>query len=281
MKLIRLFSILMAAILLFSGCSLLNTEDSEKIPSYTYAQEGNYDVIRFGQVTLRVDLGYLTEKERNYAANKVEGAVQAAKAYLKDREAKDVNLVLHAGDGPTMVYEGQADIYYVQNRTIPYTSLITQVMMGVDGVPDWLREGVGAFVAETHKESLLKTQAHLIDSLNRYVESEEAERAEDSKAAKEDVYYDIDTLARVLKQFGAYDSAAQLGDMTEQIASIGYAEEAYNFRGAYCIFAGSFVKYLETNYGHDAVIAAYDGTDFSEAFGVSFDDARAAWYDTL
>ena len=281
MKSTRLLSLVMATVLLLSGCSLLNTEESEKIPSYTFSQEGNYDVIRFGQVTLRVDLGYLEEKERNYAANKVESATQAAKAYLKDREAKDVILVLHAGDGPTMVYEGQADIYYAQNRTIPYTSLITQVMMGVDGVPDWAREGVGAYVAETHKESLLHTQAHLIDSLNRYVESEEAERAEDSDAAKETVYYDIDTLARVLKQFGAYDAAAQLGDMTEQIASIGYAEEAYNFRGAYCIFAGSFVKYLEENYGHDAVIAVYDGADFSEVFGVSFEDARAAWYNSL
>ncbi len=279
---LRLICLLMATVLLLSGCALLDREDSEKIPSYTYAQEGNYDVIRFGQVTVKVDLGYLSEKERNYAAHQVEGGVQAAQAYLKDRAPKETVLLLHSGDGPTMVYEGQADIYYAQNRTIPYTSLLTQVMLGVDGVPDWLREGVGAYVAETHKESLLKTQAHLIDCLNQYVEREEAERAaENSSAAQESVYYDIDTLAKVLKENGAYDAAAQLGDMTEQIASIGYAEEAYNFRGAYCIYAGSFVQYLEKNYGHDAVMAAYDGTAFADAFGVSFEDARAAWYDAL
>ncbi|MCR5005197.1 MAG: hypothetical protein K6A77_04780 [Clostridiales bacterium] len=281
MKQRRFLCIVMICVLLFSGCSLLNREETEKIPEYTFGQEGNYDVAHFDNVTLEIDLGYLQDKERNYAAYQVDGATKAVKAYLKDRTQKDVVLILRAGDGPTMVYEGQAEIYYAQNRTTPYTSLITQVMMGVDGVPDWLREGVGAYVAETNKESLLKTQAHLIDCLNTYVAQEEAERAEDSEAPQEAVYYDIDTLASVLKKNGAYDTASQLGDMTEQIAAIGYPEEAYNFRGAYCIYAGSFVKYLEANYGHDAVMAAYDGTEFSEAFGVSFEAARKAWFEAL
>ncbi|MBR2263890.1 MAG: hypothetical protein IJ917_06055 [Firmicutes bacterium] len=281
MKERRSLCLILVCVLLFSGCSLLDREETEKIPTYTFGQEGNYDVIRFDNVTVKIDLGYLQDKERNYAAYQVESAVPAVKAYLKDRAPKDVTLALRAGDGPTMVYEGQADIYFAQNRTTPYTSLITQVMMGVDGVPDWLREGVGAYVADTHKESLLNTQAHLIECLKTYVEQEEAERAEDSEAPQEAAYYDIDTLARVLKKNGAYDTASQLGDMTEQIAAIGYPEEAYNFRGAYCVYAGSFVKYLEANYGHDAVMAAYDGTEFSEAFGVSFEKARKSWFEAL
>ena len=33
--------------------------------------------------------------------------------------------------------------------------------------------------------------------------------------------------------------------------------------------------------GAEDLIPAYDGTAFADAFGVSFEDARAAWYDAL
>ncbi len=265
-------------VLLMSGCQFIPTQE-EEATSYTYTSEADYDTLRWDPVTLKVEKSYLSAEDRDYTAAQVESAVQAAKSYLNGTELKPVELILHNGSGATMVYEGRADVYYAQNRDIPYTSLITQVMAGVEGVPEWLREGVGAYVADINHESLLKTQGHMIESLNRYVEQQKEAAAEQASSGEpaEEPYYPIEELAGVLYRNSDYTEALELGDMANTIASIGYAQEAYNYRGAYCIYAGSFVKYLEKTYGHDPVIQVYQGEAFDEVFGLSFEEAREAW----
>ena len=271
--------LMISCMLCLTGCRYLMPGTQDSTPAYTYTSETGYDTIRWDPVTLKVEKSYLSKSDRNYTAQQVESAVEAAKQFLSGRELHDVELMLHDGSGATMVYEGRAEIYYAQNRDIPYTSLITQVMAGVDGVPDWLREGVGAWSADINKESLMDTQAHMIECLQTYAERIEAEQ--DPEGEPVELYFDIDTLAKVLIADHAYESAMELGDMTEGIATIGYAQEAYNFRGAYCVYAGSFVRYLDKTYGRDSLMAVYDGADFNETMGISLEEAKAAWLESL
>ena len=275
----KILAAALTLMMILSGCQFIEKEE-EDLPSYTYTEEAEYDTIRWDPVTLKVEKSYLTTKERNYAAQQVESAVQAAKSFLSEVELNDVELVLRNGSGATMVYEGYAEIFYAQNRDIPYTSIITQIMAGVEGVPEWLREGVGAYAADINKESMLKTWGHMIESLNRYVEMQ-TEMQEDSSDLIEEHYYTIDELAQVLYKNNDYMQAQELGDMADQIASIGYAQEAYNYRGAYCIYAGSFVKYLEKNYSRGQILQVYQGADFEEVMGISFEEARQNWLTSL
>lgn len=276
----KILAISLILVVILSGCQLIEKEE-ETLPSYTYTEEAEYDTIRWDPVTLKIEKGYLSTEDRNYAAQQVESAVQAARSFLSETELKEVELVLHNGSGATMVYEGHADIYYAQNRDIPYTSMITQIMAGVEGVPEWLREGIGAYSADINKESMLKTWGHMIESLNRYVEMQAEMQEEESPDQTEEPYYTIDVLAQVLYKSSDYTQAQELGDMADQIASIGYAQEAYNYRGAYCIYAGSFVKYLEKNYSRGQLLQIYQGADFEEVMGISFEEARQNWLTSL
>ncbi len=274
-----LLIITICMIIASTGCSLLGKEEAGDAASYTFTAEADYDTISWDGVTLRVEKEYLKKADRNDAAQKVESAAQAAGQFLAEHDQHPVSLILHNGSGATMVYEDHADIYFAQNKDIPYTSFVTQIMAGVGGVPDWLREGVGAYSADINKESMLDTQGHMIECLQSLKEQQKQEsESEDAVIA---TYFDIDTLARTLYRNAAYTNALDLGDMAEEIASIGYAQEAYNYRGAYCIYAGSFIKYLEKNYGREAVLALYDGESFKSVIGGAFDDIRAAWISSL
>ena len=259
-----------------TGCFI--QDPGEKYPTYVFMEEGSYDLIRWEGLTFKIEKGYLEKEERNLAAMQVESALSAAKTYLSGWKMNPVEVVLNAGDGATMVYENLVDVYYAQNRDIPYTSLILQAMAGVEGVTDWIREGTGAYVADINKESMLDTQGHMIECLTTYAETE---RKAESSNTEEELYFDIDTLAHVLYTNQAYLEALEFGDLAASIASIGYAQEAYNFRGAYCIYAGSFVHYLESRFGRETVLRIYHGEDFTDLTGTSLEGTKMLWTETL
>ena len=276
-KTIALLLVMLMLTQLLTGCFLDHTE--EKLPQYAFLTEGDYEVIKWEDVTLKIEQEYLTKDDKNFTAMMVDSGRTAARNYLEGWPKQPVELELKAGDGATMVYEGLAQVYFAQNRDIPYTSLITQVMAGVDGVADWIREGVGAYVADINKESMLDTQGHMIDCLVSYRSS--LQKSGSGESQTEAPYLDIDTLAHVMYQNQAYTDALEFGDLAEAISSIGYAQEAYNYRGAYCIYAGSFVHYLEGQFGREAVLRIYKGEDFTEITGMSFDGCKAMWLETI
>lgn len=268
---------ILVLVIMIALCGCQSKGDEEAVTEYTYQTEGQYSTVTLGDVILKIENGYLERDAMNRIAMQVEGAVKAADAFLgdtqEDRSAEDpVVCEIRSGSGTTCVTGRTIQVYYATNHTTSYTSLITQAKAGMAGIPDWLREGGGAYAADLNHESLRDTGAHMIEAFMQLPDTtEEGER----------LYYDLDTLAGILFVEHAYPEAQELGDLSEAVISIGYAQEAYNFRGAYCVYAGSFVRYLDQTYGREALLRLYAGESIEDVMQVNKQDAIAAWQSSL
>ncbi len=258
-------------LLLFGGCE---EREAETIKQYAYTTKDGFDEIVFQDVTVRIASGYLTEEERNRIAGRLESAVQEADRFLKekpgwDSAANPVICELRSGPGATAVSGNTVTVYYAENGGVPYISLLTQAKAGLAGVPDWLREGVGAYAADLGQESMMDTMARRIPAFDAL------------KKEKEPKYHSIDELASTLVSGDQYPEALTLGDLSEAVLSAPDEAEAYNLRGAYCVYAGSFVHYLDTAYGREALWRLYQGENMETVTGQTKEEALAAWQETL
>lgn len=263
--------IIMMVIVNLSGCDWHKEKNTLK--KYTFTEEGDFEVTSFGNVTLKIENGSLEDDVMSEVAMKVEEASRAADAFLGEYAVTEsIICYVHGGNGATSLYGNEIHVFYPENRNVPYTLLMTQSKAGIAGVPDWIRIGVGAYAAAESGECLLDTWARTVDVY------QELPRVD---ADGNEIEYDLDTMAALLLHQEAYMEALQLGDMTEVIAGYEDAQEAYDYRGAYCVSAGSFVKYLDEQYGRDAVMKIYSGSTVKKATGYTRDEVMQAWMQTI
>lgn len=218
---------------------------------------------------LQVDMesGCLESSEdRNLAVYQLQTAEKNALEFLGDAEAanKTIRCRFLAGDGLTQCTDGQIDIYYYATLPQPLTNLMIQVMAGTEA-PDWLREGLGACGADRMGESLLDSYAACLEEL------------EDRRTDRQASEASISVLAADLYRKDVEKEALQLGDMMEGISRQKDAQAAERFRGAYCIYAGSFVDYLIDEHGMESVMRVYRGADFDDEMHTTWEKARESW----
>ena len=99
--------------------------------------------------------------------------------------------------------------------------------------------------------------------------------------SSEKSFKSIDVLAKTLLSAGTYPDALKMGDLSVGIAQAAGAEEAFNYRGAYCVYAGAFVKYLDETYGRDKLLQVYNGGDVQAVLGKTVETIRGEWQASL
>lgn len=253
------------------GCSK-NAADDE-VREYKFEENGEWMEIVFDNVHLRIEKTCFEEKTMNDSAFKLEEAITVASSFLGDYASRDeVMCYMHDGEGMTAVYDKEIHIYYPQQRNIPYIMLVTQALAGAEGVPDWLFVGLGAYAADQNGDSLLDTWASTIDVYETLPRESEEGIAID---------YPLNELAKLLKEAAVYTEASALGDMIEGILQYEDPQQSYEYRGAYAVYAGSFISYLEKQYGFDNVMQIYQGGDMVEILGLDKDTLLNEWNQSL
>lgn len=259
------------------------TACGEKAPkSYSFGEADGYETLTLSTVNLYIDSGYLDEVEKDWAAYRIEEAEKAIQEFLgADYTATDAYeqkgtpentpCYVKGGNGTSIAVGGEVTLYYAKEGAAPYTNLLCQAKAGMTMAPDWLREGLGAYVADLNKESLLNTYARSLPELKDLSAGKK----------KEDSLKSIDVLAKTLAGAGAYPDALRMEDLSLGIAKASDAEEAFNYRGAYSVYAGAFVKYLDETYGRDKLLRVYNGEDAQTVLGKPVDAIRGEWQATL
>ncbi len=263
----RMCCILLVLCLTFVGvgCS------GEKAPqSYEYTESETVAVTETENLQVTIENGILEKQnDRDWAVYNLQQAHLNAVSFLGEGYAvtEPIRCCIYAGDGLTQMEEGALDIYFYETVEQPYTNYMIQILAGLDA-PDWLREGLAAYGADLAEESLLSSYGSVLIELDSLRNVDEEEKAE---------YADVSALARLLYEAGSHEEALELGDMLETMSQMETAEEAAQYRGAYCIYAGSFVKYLAESKGLDEVMKVYQGEDFTAAMGKSLTAMHKAW----
>ncbi len=249
----------------FVGCS------GEKAPqSYEYTESETVAITETENLQVTIEKGILEEQnDRDWAVYNLQQAYANAADFLGEEYAAEnpIRCCIYAGDGLTQIGEGALDIYFYETLEQPYTNYMIQTLAGLN-VPDWLREGLAAYGADLAEESLLSSYGSTLPELDSLRNEKDEEKAE---------YADISALARLLYEAGSHEEALELGDMLETMSEMETAEEAAQYRGAYCIYAGSFLKYLAESKGLDEVMKVYQGEDFTAAMGKSLTAMHKAW----
>ena len=119
----------------------------------------------------------------------------------------------------------------------------------------------------------------MLDTWAASIEIFEAMPKESEEGTK--IEYPLNELAKQLMNNGVYTEAYALGDMTEAILQYENPQQAYAFRGAYAVCAGSFVSYLDTQYGFDKIMQLYQGGDIEEICGADWNTVINAWKQSL
>lgn len=274
MKKILLTALLVMATVAMAACG-------EKAPkSYSFGRTDGFDTLSFSSVDLFIESDYMEDSEKDWAAYRVEEAERAVAeflganyiatdAYEQSGTSERIRCYVKAGTGTSMAVGQDVTLYYAKEGAAPYTNLICQAKAGMTIAPDWLREGLGAYVADLNKESLLNTYARNLHELKGL--------AGDSKES----FKTIDVLAKTLLKAGAYPDALEMGDLSLGIAQAAGAEAAFNYRGAYCVYAGAFVKYLDETYGRDKLLQVYNGGDAQAVLGKTIETIRGDWQASL
>lgn len=257
--------LLAAVLLLLVGCG------SEKAPqSYTYQETEAGSVTETDHLQVTIEAGCLKETDdKDWAVYQLEQAYEKAASFLGvDGSAEEpIRCTICAGDGLTRIQEAALEIYFYETVEQPYTNYMIQTLAGINA-PDWLREGLAAYGADQAGESLLNSYAATLTELDSY-------RTEEDKESP--VEKDITTLAKALYVAGNQEEALLLGDMLLTMSQMEDPEMAGQYHGAYCIFAGSFVKYLVEEKGLEAVLKVYQGEDFNTVMGQPLATAQKAW----
>lgn len=255
----------------------------EKAPkSYSFGKADGFDTLSFSSVDLFIESGYMDDEERDWAAYRVEEAEKAvseflgadyvaADAYGQSGASEKIRCYIKAGNGTSMAVGQDVTLYYAKEGAAPYTNLICQAKAGMTVAPDWLREGLGAYVADLNKESLLSTYARNLQELKSLAGNKSSEKS----------FKSIDVLAKTLLSAGTYPDALKMGDLSVGIAQAAGADEAFNYRGAYCVYAGAFVKYLDETYGRDKLLQVYNGGDVQAVLGKTVETIRGEWQASL
>ena len=274
MKKILLTALLVMATVAMAACG-------EKAPkSYSFGRTDGFDTLSFSSVDLFIESDYMEDSEKDWAAYRVEEAERAVAeflgatyiatdAYEQSGTSERIRCYVKAGTGTSMAVGQDVTLYYAKEGAAPYTNLICQAKAGMTIAPDWLREGLGAYVADLNKESLLNTYARNLHELKGL--------AGDSKES----FKTIDVLAKTLLKAGAYPDALEMGDLSLGIAQAAGAEDAFNYRGAFCVYAGAFVKYLDETYGRDKLLQVYNGGDAQAVLGKTIETIRGDWQASL
>lgn len=243
----RLGILALAFILLLAGCQ-------KTAENYQYTMENGLYYTQIDALIIGLEKDAVSEKERDAAVQCMGEAFQKAQAFLGEAFSQQAEqyCYLHAGAGVSQVLEDSLHIYYYEAAAQPYVNYMIQLLAGSD-VPDWFYEGLAAYGADQMGETLLDSYAAGMKALDEY-------RSEEKTAG-------VTELARALYQKNVQPQAAELGDMMQAIALFSNAEEAGEYRAAYCIYAGSFVEYLVEQYGKETVLQEYQKAEqFTEAF---------------
>lgn len=271
--------IFLAALLVMVTVAM--TACGEKAPkSYSFGRTDGFDTLSFSSVDLFIESDYMDDKEKDWAAYRVEEAEKAVAeflganyiatdAYEQSGTSEKIRCYVKAGNGTSMAVGQDVTLYYAKEGAAPYTNLICQAKAGMTMAPDWLREGLGAYVADLNKESLLSTYARNLHELKGLAKNSEKS------------FKTIDVLAKTLRNAGAYPDALEMGDLSLGIAQAAGAEDAFNYRGAYCVYAGAFVKYLDETYGRDKLLQVYNGGDAQAVLGKTIEIIRGEWQASL
>ncbi len=238
--------------------------------SYEYTESETVAIAETENLQVTIENGILEEKnDRDWAVYNLQQAYANAVSFLGEdfAAAEPIRCCIYAGDGLTQIGEYALDIYFYETVEQPYTNYMIQILAGLDA-SDWLREGLAAYGADLAKESLLSSYGSILTALDGLRTVEDEEKAE---------YADISALARLLYEAGSHEDALELGDMLEAMSQMKTAEEAAKYRGAYCIYAGSFVKYLVETKGLDEVLKVYQGEDFTVVMGKALSSMQKAW----
>lgn len=256
-------------VLLVAGCG------AQKAPeAYEYKEENGQFVTQTEGMQVYIEEGsFETEEERDWAVYRLKEALQSAKSFLgeKNNGKSDIACRVHAGDGFTEITEEGLEVYYFGTVEQPYTNYMIQVLVGTEA-PDYLREGLAAYGADQMKESLLNSYGAPLTALDSFRQTEK-----DEKAEEEGPYIGITELAKALHEAKVEPEAAKLGDLMAAISQAENGQAAGEYRGAYCIYAGSFVEYLAEEKGLDAVLSVYRGKNFEEVMGQPLEKVRQSW----
>ena len=269
MKKMRRMCCLLLAVLMLITVTGCGREEAPQSFEYTKTETAYHADSENLQVTIEV--GCLEdENDRDWAVYDLQQAYLSASDFLGEAVSTGgpIRCMIYAGDGLSQVQPEGLDIYYYETVQQPYVNYMIQALMGLDA-PDWLREGLAAYGADQADESLLDSYASGIEALDAFRVEEEAEA--------EAVTADITSLAVSLYTAGVQEDAIQLGDLLQATSQLESAEEAAQYRGAYCIYAGSFVAYLAEEKGLDAVLKVYQGEEFDAVMGQSLKAAKQAW----
>lgn len=240
--------------------------------SYEYTKSETVYVTETENLQMTIEVGCLEDQnDRDWAVYNLQKACNSALTFLDELSFtmdEPIQCTIHAGDGLTEIQAGEMDIYFYETVDQPYINYMLQALLGTDA-PDWLREGLAAYGADQMGESLLNSYGLVLTELDglRGEESDVATPAEK----------DITALATILHQADTQEEALLLGDMLQTMSQMETAEEAAQYRGAYCIYAGSFVEYLAEEKGLASVINVYQGEEFSSVMGKPFSDFQKAW----
>lgn len=244
----RLGILMLAFILLLAGCQKTTTK------SYQYTMENGLYYTQTDALTIELEERAVSDQERDAAVQCMDEAFLKAQAFLGEAfsQEEEQYCYLHAGDGVSQVLEDGLHIYYYGDAAQPYVNYMIQLLAGGE-VPDWFYEGLAAYGANQAGETLLTSYALEIAELDEW-------RSQEKPAG-------VTELAKTLYQANVHVQAAELGDMIEAIALFSEAQEAREYRAAYCIYAGSFVEYLVEQYGKEAVLQEYQKKDqFTDTF---------------
>lgn len=236
----RIWAAALVCVLLLAGCQ------TQKAPkSYEYTEKNGVSYTQAGGLRFCIEDESVNDKDE--AVYCLEQALQKAQAFLGSGYTvqEEMACYLHAGEGASQQANGQLDIYYYDQAEQPYINYMIQLLAGTE-VQDWLREGLAACGAAQMGESLLDSYAKEVKELQAFHQTE----AEQKPAG-------LTVLAQTLYAAGSYQEALKLGDMMQAISQMKSAQEAGNYRAAYCIYAGSFVEYLIDKYGQEAVLEEY------------------------
>lgn len=238
--------------------------------SYEYTESETVAVTETDNLQVTIENGILEEKnDKDWAVYKLQQAYANAVSFLGEdyAAAERIRCCIYAGDGLTQMREDALDIYFYETVEQPYTNYMIQILAGIDAA-DWLREGLAAYGADLTEESLLSSYGSVLTELDVLRNVDDDEKAE---------YADVSALAQLLYEAGSQEKALELGDMLESMSQMKTAEEAAQYRGAYCIYAGSFVKYLAETKGLEEVLKVYQEEDFTAVMGKSLTAMHKAW----
>lgn len=249
---------------------LVSCQKADFSAAYEYVKTEKAYQTKAEGLQVEIELGCLEkEDDRNLAVYQLEAALKNARDFLGSfcRLDEPIQCRILSGDGFTTLGDRQLDIYYYETVPQPYTNYMIQILAGFE-TADWLREGLAAYGADQMGESLLDSYAASLTELDFIRTREEEEGGSKAKVTE---------LAKALYAAEAQSEAAKLGDLLMAVSEFTEAEEAGKYRGAYCIYAGSFVEYLTDKMGLDAVMQIYQGADFSQVMGKSLEAARQGW----